>query len=38
MAAIKATTEQVPRQDLLGFATLNPAYGGCPWLRSTTPD
>lgn len=33
MAAIKTTTEQVPRQDLLGFATLNPAYGGRPWPR-----
>ncbi len=38
MAAIRATTEQVPRQDLLGFATLNPAYGGRPWLRSAIPD
>ncbi len=25
MAAIRTTIEQVPRQDLLGFATLNPA-------------
>lgn len=30
MAAIKTTTEPAPRQDVLGFATLNPAYGGWP--------
>lgn len=38
MAAIRTTTEPAPRQDLLGFATLNSAYGGRPWPRSTTPD